>query len=267
MAFIKIKAIRPQSLSSATSVDGTMGLTKIGQMIANVSKLAHVYSTNRPFPHILLKNIWDDFQLSAVADECENFADWDEEKNFFGSVGKRTCSTFSKLPKNTLSLINFCHSPNFLSTLEILTGEAGLIPDPYLYGGGIHSTINKGFLKMHVDFDWHARLRLRRRLNLLIYLNRNWCPSWGGALCLQGNAHDDFIEVMPDFNKTVIFTTDGKSLHGHPQPMKLPKGRSRNSIALYYYVADNLADIESRKREMTQYFRADGSRYPDLKVQ
>ena len=70
-----------------------------------------------------------------------------------------------------------------------------------------------------------------------------------------------------DFNKTVVFTTDGKSLHGHPQPMKLPKGRSRNSIALYYYVAYNPADIESRKREMTQYFRADGSRYPDLKVQ
>tara|TARA_Y100001954_G_C15651304_1_gene522807 strand:- start:49 stop:783 length:735 start_codon:yes stop_codon:yes gene_type:complete len=244
-----------------------MGKTEIVQVIVNVRKLANVYSTNRPFPYIILKNIWDENQLSAVADECENFTDWDEEKKFFGSVGKRSCSTFSKLPKNTLSLINFCHSSTFLNSLEILTGEVGLIPDPHLYGGGIHSTVNKGFLKMHVDFDWHARLRLRRRLNLLIYLNRDWRSSWGGALRLQGGGESDLVEIFPNFNKTVIFTTDDKSLHGHPEPMNLPGGRSRNSIALYYYVAENCDRLESRKREMTQYFHADGSRYPDLKVQ
>ena len=245
-----------------------MGQTEICQMIANVRKLANVYSTNRPFPHIVLKNIWDDSQLSLVADECEAFQNWDEEKKFFGSVGKRTCSTFSKLPPNTISLINFCHGPNFLENLEILTGEIGLIPDPYLYGGGIHSTLSKGFLKMHVDFDWHNRLRLRRRLNLLIYLNRGWSSSWGGQLRLQNKNRDHnehVVEITPDFNKTVIFTTNGESLHGHPDPMDLPANVSRNSIALYYYVAD-FEDCEKSKREMTEYFQADGSRYPGLKV-
>ena len=236
-------------------------------MIANVRKLANVYATNNPFPHIVLKNIWDDCQLSMVADECESFASWDEEKKFFGSVGKRTCSTFSKLPPNTVSLIHFCHSANFLKNLEILTGEVGLIPDPYLYGGGIHSTLGKGFLKMHVDFDWHSVLRLRRRLNMLVYLNRDWSSSWGGALRLQHKDGGDSIEILPSFNKTVIFTTDGQSLHGHPDPMDLPDNRSRNSIALYYYVAESSVDSKTHKREMTEYFRDDGSRYPDLKVQ
>ena len=267
---ITVGEIKPQSLSSGCSVDGTMDQRGLcHQMIGNVQKLSNVYATNRPFPHIVLKNIWDDSQLSAVADECESFQNWDEEKKFFGSVGKRTCSTLSKLPANTTSLINFCHGPEFLKNLEILTGEIGLIPDPYLYGGGFHSTLNKGFLKMHIDFDWHSKLLLRRRLNLLIYLNRGWCSSWGGQLRLQhmyGSGQENVVEITPDFNKTVIFTTDGESLHGHPNPMDLPEDVSRNSIALYYYVAETFEDYKNPKREMTKYFRLDGSRYPDLKV-
>ena len=260
--------MKPQSLSPAFPVDGTMGQTGICQMIANAQKLAKAYSQNRPFPHIQLKNMWDDEHLSKVADECQNFNDWDVEKHFFGSVGKRSCSTFSKLPVHTASLINFCHSADFLEDLEELTGEVGLIPDPYLHGGGIHSTVNKGFLKMHVDFDWHVRLNLRRRLNLLVYLNRGWQTNWGGALRLQSKLKDGSckkIEIMPDFNKTVIFTTDSESVHGHPDPMNLPENRSRNSIALYYYVAESSEVANSQKRKMTQYFFNDGSPIP-LKV-
>ena len=115
----------------------------------------------------VLKNIWDDEQLGQVADECEKFEDWDEEKKFFGSIGKRTCGTLSKFPPTVLGLVNYCNSAKFLRSLEVLTGEIGLIPDPYLYGGGIHSTLNNGFLKMHADFNWHHHLKLYRHLQYL----------------------------------------------------------------------------------------------------
>ena len=209
-------------------------------MIANVQKLARVYATNQPFPHIVLKNIWDESRLSLAAEECQRFTNWDEEKNFVGSVGKRSCSTIAKLPINVASLINYCNSPVFLKDLEILTGENGLIPDPYLYGGGIHSTLNNGFLRMHADFNWHERLRLYRRLNVLIYLNKEWDADWGGDLkfaVIKNGRLSVKSSISPDFNKTVVFTTTDHSFHGHPDPMKLPEGVSRNSIALYYYLS------------------------------
>ena len=237
---IQIKAMKPQSLSPALTVDGTMGRKEICQMIANARKLANIYSSNRPFPHIVLKNIWDDSQLSVVAEECENFTNWDEQKNFRGAIGKRSCSTITKLPANVAALIHFCNSPKFLNNLEILTGETGLIPDPYLYGGGIHSTLNGGFLKMHTDFNWHERLQLYRRLNVLIYLNKKWDKKWGGDLELAVMRNGKLLtelSVSPDFNKTVIFTTTDYSFHGHPESMKLPAGVARNSIALYYYLS------------------------------
>lgn len=40
---------------------------------------------------------------------------------------------------------------------------------------------------------------------------------------------------QPIANRAVIFATSETSFHGHPEPMRLPKGTYRKSIALYYY--------------------------------
>jgi len=44
-------------------------------------------------------------------------------------------------------------------------------------------------------------------------------------------------EVMPVFNRCVVFNTDADSFHGHPDPLRTPEGVMRRSIALYYYTA------------------------------
>ena len=104
-------------------------------MAIQASELAPAYAANNPFPHLVLRNSWDEALLSRVAAECEAFTDWDEEKAFYGSIGKRSCGTFSKLPPHTAKLITYCNGPKFLALLETLTGEEGLIPDPHLFGG------------------------------------------------------------------------------------------------------------------------------------
>ncbi|QNI41235.1 2OG-Fe(II) oxygenase [Synechococcus sp. A15-28] len=233
-------------------------------MAIHASELAHTYAANNPFPHLVLRNSWDEALLSRVAAECDAFTNWDEEKSFYGSIGKRTCGTFSKLPKYTAKLVSYCNGSKFLAWLEELTGESGLISDPHLFGGGIHSTINQGFLKMHTDFNWHHRLKLYRRLNLLIYLNKNWQKLWGGELLLarmtEAGLHTE-ASIAPCFNTMVIFTTTDHSFHGHPQPMLLPEGRARNSIALYYYVSEKPKGTSDIRRTMTDYRRSNGQRY------
>ena len=194
------------------------------------------YDQASPFPHLLLRNAWSPELLDACKAEVGQFADWDGEKDFYGSKKKRYCGDIERLPPSVVRLIHEASSPVFLRWLMELTGEPALLPDPYLEGGGIHQIVAGGFLKVHADFNWNEKMHLFRRLNLLLYLNRDWDSSWGGSLELwEKDMSRSAVSIAPEFNTMVIFTTDDKSFHGHPQPLTCPVGITRDSIALYYY--------------------------------
>ena len=124
----------------------------------------------------------------------------------------------------------------FLQFLEQLTGIDGLIPDPYFGGGGLHQIERGGYLKVHADFNWHPKLRLDRRLNLLLYLNKDWKEAYGGHLELWSRNMTRCVQrILPIFNRCVIFSTTDTSYHGHPDPLRCPPSITRKSLALYYY--------------------------------
>ena len=110
-------------------------------------------------------------------------------------------------------MIDFCNSIIFVRFLESITGIPGIIQDPYLLGGGMHSTLNNGFLKLHTDFNGHTKLKLYRRLNLLIFLNQDWQDNWEGHLLLV-KKNDKELEIRkkiaPEINTSVIFNTEKK---------------------------------------------------------
>lgn len=103
-----------------------------------------------------------------------------------------------------------------LQFLEGVVGIAGLIPDPYFNGGGFHEISRGGKLGVHADFGLNDELNLKRRLNVLMYLNDRWDTTWGGQLELWHRAMT-YKEraVDPLFNRCVIFSTDEDSL---PRP-------------------------------------------------
>lgn len=105
------------------------------------------YSLAQPFRHIVLDNIWNEDMLDLARQEVENFSLWAGEKSFYGSRKKRFQSNFSDLPSQVKKLFHYLNSSEFLKILEDITGEVGLISDPYLLGGGIHSTGSGGILK------------------------------------------------------------------------------------------------------------------------
>ena len=73
---------------------------------------------------------------------------------------------------------------------------------------------------------------------MLIYLNKNWDPDFGGNLELWDKGMKAKVDsVAPLFNRCVIFNTDSDSYHGHPDPLNTPNEITRKSIALYYYTA------------------------------
>jgi Rps23 Pro-64 3,4-dihydroxylase Tpa1-like proline 4-hydroxylase len=139
--------------------------------------------------------------------------------------------------QNTKELIHFLNTESFLQFLQKLTGiEETLLPDPYLIGGGLHEIKRDGFLKIHADFNKHTKTKLDRRINVLLYLNKDWEDEYGGNFELW-NKDMTLCEkkIKPDFNTLAIFSTSDYSYHGHPSPLNCPVNSSRKSIALYYY--------------------------------
>src|SRR5688572_23077766 len=144
----------------------------------DVGDLVVRYREAVPGPHIALDGLFPDGVMDAFCDEI-GAIEIDPEKNFYSTYLKLRISDLSRLPPTARRLIEDLISADFLGFLERLTGIEGLIPDPYLEGGGIHQIGTGGYLKIHTDFNYHSHLRLHRRLNLLLYLNPGWRPEWG----------------------------------------------------------------------------------------
>lgn len=220
------------------------------------------YAEAQPFPHVVLRNAWRDALVAECKSQIGEFDDWDGEKDFYGSRKKHHCGDIARLPDAVKRVIREASEPAFLRWLEALTGERCLVPDPYLEGGGIHQIHAGGFLKVHADFNWNRRLGLYRRLNVLIYLNPDWQPAWGGALELwKTDMSACAASVLPEAGTMVVFTTDDKSFHGHPHELQCPPGVHRDSIALYYYSSVKPATNHAVKRNSTDYRPIEGDTF------
>jgi Rps23 Pro-64 3,4-dihydroxylase Tpa1-like proline 4-hydroxylase len=202
------------------------------------------YQTNPPFPHIVIDDFLDNLDLIHDTFPGSNNFRFYEYNNPLEK--KLAFDQISKLPDPIAELMRELSTPDFLMFLEELTGIEGLVPDPYFRGGGVHQSRKGGKLDMHVDFNIHPKIKLERRLNVIIYLNKNWQESWHGDLQFWEGYKENGRHVLvkmhqkiyPVFNRLVIFSTSEKSYHGHPEPLECPEDVTRNSLALYYYTKE-----------------------------
>ena len=208
------------------------------------------YAFAEPFSHIVI----DDFLPEQLADQL--LAHFPQDKKThdkiyekgYGGLHKRQIFPYDcdEFVRNTFGFFN---SAAMLQFLEGLTNIKGLLPDPYFAGGGFHEISAGGLLGIHADFRVNEGLQLVRRINVLIYLNKNWKDAYGGKLELwDENMQAKVKEVAPIFNRCVIFNTDADSFHGHPDPLTTPDGITRKSIALYYYTAQEINNDSGESR-------------------
>ncbi len=200
------------------------------------TKYSEDYSKAKPFPHIVMDNFLPEYILDKVLEEFPkpHASDWQK----FNATAEKKLASKSELQMGEMTrlLLYQLNSSTFISFLEKLTGIDGIIPDPHFVGGGLHQIEKGGYLKIHADFNRHNKLRLDRRLNLLIYLNKNWQQEYGGHLQLWDRDMTKCQKkILPIFNRCVIFSTTDFSYHGHPDPLNCPEGETRKSLALYYY--------------------------------
>ena len=205
-----------------------------------LNKLANeyceAYSRAKPFPHIVIDNFLPVSLLENILTEFPKVNSIDWQKFDYTSERKLASKDELQMGETTRFLMYQLNSSVFINFLEKLTGIDGIIPDPHFEGAGLHQIERDGYLKMHVDFNRHRKLRLDRRINFLLYLNKNWQEEYGGHIEFwDKNMTMCEKKVLPIFNRCVVFNTTDFSYHGHPEPLTCPEGQTRKSLALYYY--------------------------------
>jgi hypothetical protein len=108
---------------------------------------------------------------------------------------------------------------------------------------------------MHLDYEKHPITGKERRLNLILYLSKDWNPSWNGETQLWDEKMENCIVKSPViFNTAIIFKTNDISWHGLPEKIICPENVYRKSFA-YYYVSD------LSSQEKNDKFGNDGTGY------
>ena len=195
------------------------------------------YQSAQPYNHICIDNFLPESVVNHVASDLKKLPDAEAS---FSRAQENLKSSYNpeRLPEYTRNLFHAFNSRPFILFLEEMTGITGLIPDPYYIGAGIHKTLNGGHLDIHADFNLHKQMHVERRLNVLIYLNRDWQEDWGGSFEIwDREMRGKVASFVPTYNRMVCFSTGSDTFHGNPEPVNHPGGEPRQSIALYYYTA------------------------------
>lgn len=224
------------------------------EILARSGDIAARFAPREPFRHVSIDQFLEPGFADRLLAEFPSF-ERGNARNEAGELGnKSTVERVQELGTAYKELDELVKSQAFLDLIGRLTGIDNLIYDPWYFGGGTHENREGQDLDPHVDFNRHPVENWHRRLNLIIYLNREWEDAWGGSLEIHSDPRSDDNEIRqitPLFNRCVIFETTETSWHGFSR-ITLPESRklaSRRSIALYFYTkdrpAEELADAHS----------------------
>jgi len=246
-------------LDQLFSEDFTRKLERMGP------ELAENYKNNKPFPHIF----FDDFLPLPVAEAAvQTFPDPDQvdwlRHRGVDQHRKLAFDHAEELPPPLRDILLFLNSRPMLQFLEKLTGIQDVFGDPYYNGGGLHQIRPGGSLEVHADYSFHPKLKVDRRINVLIYLNKDWKEEYGGHFELWNRELTQAEQkILPVFNRCAIFSTTSHSYHGHPTPLSCPPDRTRKSIATYYFTNGRPAEDQTDPHAVA-FVRRPGTKDPLL---
>ena len=193
------------------------------------------------FPHFCIDDFLEESFANEVHDAFPSYEQVEKLGESFHAVNeyrKTQVTDVAKFPAALRRLHELLASDAFVAEVSRMSGIDHLIADPGLAGAGIHETSRGGRLDVHVDFNFNDRIGLYRRLNILIYFNKDWKDEYGGILDLwDADVRHCLGRFAPVFNRAAGFATSNQSWHG-VTPVNCPSGMARKSFAVYYYTKE-----------------------------
>lgn len=204
--------------------------------------LREQFLSAKPFRHVVIEGFLREDVCGQAVEQFPAFED-KHAINEYGEVGgKAVREKLAGLGPAYARLDALFRSAEFRRWVGRVSDIDELLFDPDYVGGGTHENIDRQELDAHVDFNFHPKTRLHRRLNLILFLNPEWGEDWGGELQIHRDPwlppeEDDIRSMTPLANRCVLFETTETSWHGFPE-IRIPpekRGVTRRSVAVYYY--------------------------------
>lgn len=201
---------------------------------SNLENLKNEFDNGKPFRNLKIDNFLDE----SFANELhKNFPGFDKmSRNYQGLNEKKAeGSGFEDFHPSFGLLKQELNSKKFCEALSKITEIPQLYSVDDALGMGVHQGGDGSYLDIHIDFNIHHLRNIHRRVNLLIFLNKNWKEAYGGSIELW-NKDVSKLEnsYLPIFNRCVIFETNEISYHGYGK-ISLPEGETRKSFYAYFY--------------------------------
>jgi hypothetical protein len=192
----------------------------------------------QPFPHLVVEGLFNPRLLELVTEEFEALpgGEWADVKSHYESTRRSVLG--ARLGPASQLYFDVVNSGWFTEWVSSVTAVPYLLPDPKLFGGGLHESRPGATFAVHRDFNLHRHLGLKNEMVFITYLNKGWQREWGASLELwDAERKQPVTSVLPEFGHSILLPHSQVSYHGHPDPMQTPDGRPRRSIAAYYYTS------------------------------
>jgi Rps23 Pro-64 3,4-dihydroxylase Tpa1-like proline 4-hydroxylase len=209
----------------------------------NWYEIKESFQSSIPFNHVVIDNFFIPEVADKISEEFPDFYDSSLNDHHSPLEIKKTMNRWDRFPPTTYRAFSFLNSRNFVERLSHLVDRDDLVSDPGLNGGGWHMHTRGGNNNIHLDYNVHPKLNLQRKLNIIVYLTKDWQSAWKGGLELW--SHDEVQKeplqkvhtIENKFNRAIVFDTTQNSWHGLPNSIECPLGVVRKSIAAYYLCA------------------------------
>jgi len=203
-----------------------------------------------PFPYFCIDNFLDEDFANEVYKSFPSYEEAKSEGREFASINQKRkiqITDSNKFSPAIKKLSDLLASDEYVEMWSDLVGVSDLVADISLTGGGIHETNSGGHLDVHVDFNYIEDKKLHRRLNILIYFNKDWKEEYGGYLDVWDKSVSKcYGSFEPRFNRACGFLTSEISFHG-VTPLTCPPDIMRKSFATYYYTKEAPAGWSGQK--------------------
>ena len=227
-----------------------------GNWINNDKLIKEQFSNDEPFEHIIIPNFLNDEYAEQIFNSFPIDLDSGKWYKYYNPLEiKYANDDIKNMPRCIKKLFYLLSTKEITEKFASISSINDLEHDPYLHGAGLHVHPRNGKLNIHLDYEKHPFTNKERRLNMILYMSKDWKEEWNGDTQLWDNKMENcIVNSHVKFNTAIIFRTNETSWHGLPEPIKCPEDVFRKSIA-YYYVSPIVTGSTENK------FGNDGSGY------
>ena len=227
-------------------------------------ELNEKYRYTPPYPTLHLDDFISKEVSQALYKESKTIPDkyW----STFTRAGSymEECSDLEEAPV-ARAVVSALHSKPFLKWLSKVCDVGHLLPDPYLVGAGYMKSYTGDSLKIHTDFNWNESLKLHRMLSLILYIEPDWKPEYGGDIVFKDFKNEKVVQsIPPKFNRCVIWRHHKRGFHGYPDPITCPDDISRKTFRLFFYVSNATHNTQDLPHRSLYWFDKDANEPYDI---